>query len=137
MSGAGNVSDRRGIPPSDTRQVLDEHESSATVPTTAREEISATCVGVHNGSEGGLSGSNGMMPAINVNAAFSGLSLPRLNKFVGYKPDDDDGAIREFERHARWEGETLRLQFEVVPCGCTRRWRLKTVKITSRLTARR
>ena len=93
LSGAGNVSDRRGIPPSDTRQVLDEHESSATVPTTAREEISATCVGVPgrcNGSERGLSGSSGMMPAIN--AAFSGLSMPRLNKFVGDKPDDDDGA---------------------------------------------
>lgn len=54
-----------------------------------------------------------------VRTAFSSLSLPRLNKFTGDKPEDDDGAdhfIREFERHAKlagWDGETLQLQFEV------------------------
>ena len=54
-----------------------------------------------------------------VRVVFSSLSLPRLNKFTGDKPDDDDGAdqlLTQCERHdklAGRESEQLKLKFEV------------------------
>lgn len=76
-----------------------------------------------------------------VRAAFPSLSLPRLVRFSGDKPDDDDGAdqfVREFERHAKlagWAGETLKLQFEIhlsaEPCVFMKRWRLRIELLTS------